>query len=110
MNEQKAGVEVILTNKYSVWDGIAVAILDPVNQSEPEFRFYNGESIIRILERLQKEGLEIVKVGLLTYKYEPLSGYIEAIRKIKSLNPVIKTELISEDSDPFVGVEFPTGH
>lgn len=110
MNEEKAGVIVAMTNRYSIWDGVAVAITDKVNGGDTEFRFYNGKSGIHIIHDLLKEGLEIAKIQLVSYNACVVSDMLTLKEQIHDVAPKIKVESLPYDLDPFKEVEIPKGH
>ena len=110
MNEERIGVEVILTNRYSKWDGIAAAIFDPTTTDDPDIRFYNALGAAGVVQGLLMEGLEISKVGLLTYRYGEIPDLIKLRERLAGINPNIKVELVSEKDDPFIDVEIPPNH
>jgi len=110
MSKERIGVEVILTNRYSKWDGIAAAIIDPTTEDGPDIRFYIALGAAEIVQRLLREGLEISKVGLLTYRYSEIPDLIKLRERLAGINPNIKVEWVSEKDDPFVDVEIPPNH
>lgn len=109
MNEEKIGVEVILTNRYSIWDGIAVAITDPIN-GKTKYRFYNGIGAVDVVKNLLREGLEIAKVWILSYRYSVAEDHIRLVKGLSKVAPQIKVLSIDEELDPFKGTEIPPNH
>lgn len=109
MNEEKIGVDVILTNRYSICDGIAVAITDPIN-GKTKYRFYNGIGAVDVVKNLLQEGLEIAKVWVLSYWYSGTEDHEKLVKGLSNVAPQIKVLLVDEKLDPFKGTEIPPNH
>jgi hypothetical protein len=66
--KERIGVAITFTNECSIWDGIAVAIHDPVYE-DTTYEFYNGIGTVDVVKKYLKDGLEIRSISLFVPKF-----------------------------------------
>ena len=110
MADEKIGVVITFTDAYSVADGIAVAIYDPIYE-ETRYEFYKGKAIIDLIKKYLKDGLEIRSIYLYNLKFTTgreakfISGDIESAGFGK-----IPICYAYSGSQPFAGATIPPNH